>query len=214
MPSLLRAQVRLLSDSSLPEDTVVNTWHFASAVTNPDSSYVGANLQPPLGQFYDAIDGLLSVGLSGTANVKWYDLIDPEPRVPIAEFNNVNLNLGSGALPSEVALCLSFQGVPVSGQPQARRRGRVYLGPLSDTGVVSAAGVGDVRPGATAINTVTGAADALLTLSKAAADWRWVIHSPTSGPGISVDVDNGWVDNAFDIQRRRGLRATQRTLFS
>jgi hypothetical protein len=39
-----------------------------------------------------------------------------------------------------------------------------------------------------------------------------VLYSRTSGS--SVLIDNGWVDNAPDIQRRRGIDPSARTTFS
>lgn len=41
--------------------------------------------------------------------------------------------------------------------------------------------------------------------------WQWRIWSPTNNN--SVLIDNGWVDNAWDTQRRRGVEATARTIF-
>jgi len=49
----------------------------------------------------------------------------------------------------------------------------------------------------------------LLAPTETAGGWDWVVYSPTNGN--TVNVDNGWVDNAFDTQRRRGLAVTART---
>jgi hypothetical protein len=39
---------------------------------------------------------------------------------------------------------------------------------------------------------------------------KWVVYSPKLD--AFAEVDNLWVDNAFDTQRRRGERPTARTV--
>jgi hypothetical protein len=102
---------------------------------------------------------------------------------------------------------LSFQGTPLSGTPQSRRRGRIYFGPFRTSGLNTQG-----RPAAGLITSLVNAGDALLAASDAAANWQWVIWSPTTG--LEVGVANGWVDDEFDTQRRRGRVPTARTTFS
>jgi len=40
-------------------------------------------------------------------------------------------------------------------------------------------------------------------------DVSWQVWSPTDNQGR--DVTNAWVDDAWDVQRRRGLRASTRS---
>lgn len=101
-------------------------------------------------------------------------------------------------------MVLSFQADKVSGLPQARRRGRVYFGPLG--GAAEASG----RPGTTLLSAVVAFGAALLSESNLA-DWTWVVYSTVNNGG--APVTNGWVDNSFDTQRRRGLEWTARTTF-
>jgi hypothetical protein len=42
--------------------------------------------------------------------------------------------------------------------------------------------------------------------------WTWIVVSEVAGLN-DVIVTNGWVDNAFDIQRRRGVTPTSRSTF-
>jgi len=68
----------------------------------------------------------------------------------------------------------------------------------------------------------------LFTASSASAVWKWAVFSPTIAggwflpdtegppnlPAAYSPVQSGWVDNAWDTQRRRGLEATARTVFT
>lgn len=204
--SIIRAKVTIPYVSQLPEDSVVNTFHFIT-----DTPVVAAD--------YDNINGLLTAfynGFTGKYSSKYqpenatlacYDLAEPEPRVP----HGVNTDMGLTAspagttdLPSEVAVCLSFAGAPEAGVPPARRRGRVFLGPWT---------VGDAIDGDTGLVVAalrTSIANAAATLTNDD-DVHWAVYSPTDD--VATQVTHGWVDNAFDIQRRRGLQPTLRTTF-
>ena len=204
MPSY-RVQARLAYDTGLPEDVAVNVWH---VVADDDASTL--NFMNDLVTFYQAVDGLFSALLDASAaahSMKAYDLADAEPRAPVSEITFSTPDASGTPLPPEVAACLSFQAIQVSGSPQARRRGRVYLGPL-ETAVLDGAG----RLSTTTTDTIRDAADALLTASNASAVYAWGIYSRVDS--IIRDVDNGWVDDAVDIQRRRGDRPTRRDTFS
>lgn len=202
---IIRAQVSIPAVSTVSEDTVTNTWHFTT--TDTDEGTLSA-VKTALSTFYEALDTYKSdLQLWTGARVKIFNMEDPPERVPI---DDVGLTLTSapsgGSLPHECACVLSFNGEYVSGASQARRRGRVYLGPLN----VSVIGDNSMFT-STFYNVVVGAAGALLTASNAASDWAWIVYSPTAEQGYPVV--GGWVDNAVDIQRRRGFRASVRTTF-
>lgn len=214
------AQIVLFNDNGLPEDSSVNTWHFEiddsvvsgdveDVILNGGDGPGGPNvgIHPALEQFYDSVGGYLSTLLTGTGEAKYYDLDDPTPRAPILVEPFDFGTTGTGALPTEVALCISFQAVKVSGVSQASRRNRFYLGPLSTT----AAATSTSRPDATATATMDSAITAFYNTADGAPAWSWVVYSPKLGS--SADVDNGWIDNAFDTQRRRGLAPTTRVTF-
>lgn len=216
MPNWFRAQVSLRHDSGLPEDASVNTFHF----NDPTALLDPQDIVTLLDDFYSAVhggvqpfDGFLAACLTGTADVNIYRLQDPSPRVPVITDTFTFAPDNQVPLPSEVAVCLSFQGVPLAGVNQARRRGRIYIGPLS---VLSLEGVnaGDTtgpspaRVAPTLITRIMAAADQLGSDSTAAG-FEWSVYSPTAN--TMTEIDNGWVDNAFDIQRRRGETATSRT---
>jgi len=204
---VLRAMVIMPMDSNNPADAAVNTFHFSS------DDPISGNLAPitaALKAFYDSVGSALSVSCNPAgATVKFYDLEQPEPRPPIDE-RSLALGgaTGTGSFPPELAICMSFEGARQAGMLQARRRGRIYLGPLA-TAAASGPNI------ATGIRTsIALAGENLLTASLAAAGWAWGVYSrvETVGDGFTP-VTNGWVDDAFDVQRRRGLAPLSRTLF-
>lgn len=138
---------------------------------------------------------------------KVYDLADPQPRYPVLERSfDLSSAPSGGPLPPEVALVMSFQAERQSGVPQARKRNRVYL-PFLDASVNGT----DGRPNSSVIAAVQDSGADLLLASNAAADWTWMVYSKVLA---DVDiVDNGWIDNEWDTQRRRGRVATTRTVF-
>lgn len=144
---------------------------------------------------------------------------------------------GGQELPAEVALCLSYhgslvdvpektgalsdipstkaarrQGAPATHPGHARmaerRRGRIYLGPLNTSCCgIGVGGAGRQRPSATFMADVAGAAVALnADLATLGAPWSVFSRRDWS----SVGVVGGFVDDAFDTQRRRGAKATAR----
>lgn len=198
--ALYRCLVTLNMTSGLNEDAATNTFYFDAdddGVLNDIHVFVKDFYASQMERFSNLID-------RANCTTEWYRMSDPTPRSPVATFTMTGLPTSTSAGPPEVALVLSYQGEKISGLPQARRRGRVYLGPL--------AAMTDSRPPSGLINFAENAGQALLDASNAATDWTWAQYSPTNGSGINVT--NGWVDNEYDIQRRRGRKATARQTFS
>lgn len=196
---LYRVQIELNMDTGNELDKSINTWHaVADNPTELESGFVVA-----LTTFYGSIDGQYSSAVDPAASwYRAYDLADPEPRAPVLEENFTLGTTGTDRLPAECAIVLSFEAPQSSGQPQARRRGRVYLGPLSN-GVCDPA-TGLIRT--TSMDEVRDAAQILLDTSQAATTWSWQVYSRRNE--ASIEVMHAWIDNAFDIQRRRGVSAT------
>lgn len=201
--------------TNLPADAVVNTWHFARQISGPPDDF--DNVRDMLKDFYtvappgtsSTVCGNMPSATVGTTwTVKAYRLADPEPRAPAYEstFNTTSLS-ASVPLPAEVAIVLFIQAAPASGVPQARRRNRKYLGPF---GTIANQTPG--RPLTATRQTICLAAKELLNAAQASNTWGWRVYSPTT------DLDHtpvgGWVDDAWDTQRRRGLEKTGRILWS
>lgn len=198
-----RVQTVLHTADSVAANYCTNTLYFSAV----DSSDIG-DIETALQTFYGSVKPYLSTLLStGTHEFKWYDLEDPEPRAPVDETTwSFASGLSGTPLPPEVAITLSYQAAKISGQPQARRRGRIFLGPFS-TAVVGTSG----RVDSSVVTAISNAGSTLLLASNAATDWTWGQYS-TFSTGLA-SVANGWVDNEFDTQRRRGRPATTRDPF-
>jgi hypothetical protein len=110
-------------------------------------------------------------------------------------------------MPAETALCLSFGGQ--GALPEARRKGRIYIGPLSGVAIGSEGEGRYSRPHPVLIQTVRLAAQELLNAEPGPDSLSWVVYSRAAG--ATTDVQGGWIDNEWDTQRRRGRDATVRT---
>lgn len=214
MPNLYVQQV-IPHRNLMPADAVVNTFHFTGLDDTGDmiSAIIGR-----LNAFWTDVpagpSNALNTFMSGELNlpgtrIKVYDLSDPKPRAPIAD-ESLGLSQGTPVntqnLPSEVALCSSYRGPLESGQSPARRRGRIYIGPLN---VGAAAGTGTTisRPSAAFRATVAAASRDLAEASTLGC--AWAVWSGVN-EGMTI-IEYGWVDDAFDTQRRRGAAATTRS---
>lgn len=229
MAQWYRAQVTVPHDSGIPRDAIVNTYAFRVEGSG-DRDLIAADIDSRLTQFYDSFAaGLSSQYTWAAATVKVIDMTDELPRFP---FYEATLTITEPATtqydwPAEVAVCLSFQGERTSGVNMRRRRGRVYLGPFQ-------VGTGDMQmvPSGLISPLVTAADDYLLTPTAPLGLSEWAIYSrythfgvpvgtkldpdvheeiPDALPASFVPVERCWIDNAWDIQRRRGPAATSRT---
>lgn len=221
---LLRASVTIGLDSNLPEDSIVNTFYFDQddngVLPSPEESY--DTVFNKLAAFYGGFDDLLFPVTVGTATVRIYDMRDPEPRLLRFQDTFEPGNNGTSPLPNQVAVCLSFAAEPVAGVNPQRRRGRVFLGPC---GVNASSTVDSNSTVSAAVRTaIANAASALATPTDVPGDpvssLSWAIYSPTTdAEGANIDdsmhdVQSGWIDNRFDIQRRRAIAPTARTTWS
>lgn len=217
--SVVKLQTRLVMTSANPKDAVVNTWHFLT------DGAVAANLDAitaAMNTFYNAVDQYFSTDMAATGHTyKYYDLADPIPRAPIrTQATNTLVMTGATPLPHELAICMSYRTFFASGTPNARRRGRIFLGPLDVTATSLGKISSTVRTAfANAGAALMAAGDATTTPATGVTGWRWVVYSPRADElganliGSASAVTGGWVDEAHDVQRKRGIESTQRTLW-
>lgn len=189
-------QINMGGDSGLARDYAVNTLYFDIDVIEPGSSPAWNTLCQDLINIWQAR------WLSATAReirCRAYNMDEPEPRAPVGD---VVENVGAYPVstgPREIALCLSFRGDPPI---TPRRRGRVFL-PI----YVSSFTAGTPRPNQAIQTAALAIADDLAGLGGLNVDW--VINS--TGGTERVAVKHAWVDDEWDVQRRRGFRSTTRT---
>lgn len=226
MPSnVYKAQVVLTGVSGDPEDVYVNNFHFQEASGTIDVS--GAEvIAGALDEFYGlpvnpgptSVSQYISDDVSRIIKpqVKVYDAIVGGSPIWDSELLSFDAALMTSNLPTEVAAALSFSASlvnipesvpqPPDGpegdlRPASRRRGRVYLGPLTP-GAITDAGMLDTANFA-AVCVAAGARlrdDSLL----ASNGIDWVVFSETEQ--LARPVTAVWMNNAPDIQRRRGRK--------
>lgn len=225
------ATVTFAHQSGLIEDQVVNNFSFLT-VSEPPSAADMDTISGYLSAFYNAVQptngskvaNLLGTQLSRAANkahVRFYNIpigvMDGSAHgSPIHEtfFTLDAAQAGESNLPSEVAVCLSYHADLTDYQqelgvtrPAARRRGRIYLGPLNTLARTVDATTGRVKVSAIAQSTIKDAATALI----ATGNPNWAIWSRANL--LFSEVVGGFVDDAFDTQRRRGEKALARVSF-
>lgn len=216
IPGVARAQVVFQGTSGKPQDRYVNTFHFeqnggAGPITTASFTEIANRLiafYNTAGPSGNPLSKYLSSEVLRTTNsaqVRMYDLGDAEPRA----VHEVDWQLGAvtdpGRLPGEVAVVGSFYG----SRNIARQRGRIFLGPLN----LNALAQNTARPHAGLITALPEAMHTLAYPAGGAPLAQWVVLSTVGGARMSV-VTNGWCDDAFDTQRRRGIESSARTVFA
>lgn len=241
---LLRCQAIHKSITGLPRDSVVNVFHF----TTPDLTVATAELFAEMVRdFYTTFPAgaatfqlmtmfSASVALTGH-EIRAYPVVEATgvdtrgegfPPLWTEAFDHVGRVAPADSLPSEVACCLSFKNTTAGGVPAARRRGRIFFGPLADSSNTNVIGGGITRP-SDVLGSRLRLAGADMRNKAQAAGGDWVIYSrpfagrfgyvkPNGDPmpdlaaraGAVYPVTECWTDDAFDTMRSRGERATGR----
>lgn len=239
---LLKAQVVMRALTGMAEDSVANTLYFLSgSLADPDMPNTAEinEVRDRLIDFYtdvqasgSAIGSFIGEQITRDSNAHSIDFYwneDDEPAAtwgsPIATRSWTLSAVSPGTpFPSEVATVLSFHGdltdvpqtapnptpPPATIRPASRLRGRIYLGPLQNIAGAEDGTTHEIYINTNWRDTLTQAASALL----AANDTTWAWCGATKAGEGTFDIVGGWVDNAFDTQRRRGQDATVRTLWS
>jgi len=236
MTTRVHAQVIFQGRSNLPRDRYINTFSFSKdsgEFTGPDFSHISQALtrfygSPPSGDG-DAIGAYLSRAI----------MDEPDPVINFYDANAVGSPIGVGSilgyapsgtavsLPNEVALCLSFfadmTGAVEEGpvdistgkktRPKSRRRGRIYIGPLTASALIGSTSTNPGRPDPTFTDIVRDAASRLMHDPDGdRPGTTWCIHSRRDD--VFRPVIGGFVDDEFDTQRRRQPVSTSRLTFS
>lgn len=226
MPQIL-AVVKIPKLSGIPADAVENTFAFATAAAADATAAAAITTQ--LNDFYGASHGAFgsvcswladSVSIANPWPITFYDISahlgGTAHGSPFATGIITPGTVGTDSLPSELAACLSFRGgygtdvefgAGGTTRPRARDRGRVFIGPLKRGAVTESSPTEEGLIVGGCCQSLVSAGDAL----KGDATYTWSVWSRKKASLEAVtDV---WADNAFDVQRRRGVKATQRFAF-
>ncbi len=216
--SVLSAQVIFPNRTALAKDATVNTLHFGT--TGPAVDALSAvSITAAIVDFFNAdpvgadspLGSHMSPGIDRpNCRIKIYRLNDPKPRIPLSDEPWTLIPSVGNAIPSEVAVVASFQAAKVSGLSQASRRNRIFVGALNTTSMIADA-QGNARVHNEVITSLLNAMNRLWVASDLDANWTWVANSPKLGILSTAAIRDGWVDNEFDTQRRRGVKATVRS---
>lgn len=207
---LYRSIVNLPAFTGAPEDAATNTLYFVTPDGTTDAVSVTA-INARLNTFYGAIGGIFSKVLVSPGTVKHYAMADPTPRIPVGTGSVSWTASPTGQnLPEEVAMCLSFKAANVSGANEARRRGRIFLGPLNVNCTAQSTGAAWTIWQSSTRTLVANAAAAMANPATNLA--TWVQYSETDGQFHFIA--GGWIDQQPDTQRRRGHRLAGRTLWT
>lgn len=205
--------------TNVPEDRIVNTWHFFYEGEDTPSQTSFATVKDALMGFYEA--GFSTVATNSKAawvsasnwQIKAYDLAQAKPRVPVysALDNFSGATATTSSVPPEVALCVSYQADYLPGINPQSMRGRIFIGGIG-AGIQAGAANAFPAPSAVLVNAFAGAASVLVDPGPSDPLWSWVMYSQKLG--VHWPVTKGWIDNALDTQRRRGQAPSGRTLWT
>lgn len=203
----------------LPEDRFVNVFHFSDFSLTDAYAALADGIRDRVGNFYTSTIGAGSIGelMSPFAQrnftvVSYNMLIPPGERVPTSEIKTLPPALTGGGLPEEVAVCCTLEGAPPI---TSRRRGRIYIGPLlNNTAVITpATAFIAARPNISSNNLGNRIQIHAASLATTTVAMRWCIRSTTPTENY-VPINSGYVDDAFDTQRRRGPDPSTRAVWT
>lgn len=217
-----QVRITLPYTTGIPRDASVNTWTLVGAPPTADAATYDL-WRDRFAEFFnqvvsgDSLAGFMSPIISRASNackVDFFSVGDlfTGTMTPIAERTfTLAGSTTSHSMPLEVALCTSLQSgerISPSGVPVARRRGRVFIGPLSNYATTTTPGV-IPAPNSLLVTRLSAATKTLVDAGNPAGEG--VIGVWSRVEGSASEVTKGWVDNAWDTQRRREVDATSRT---
>jgi len=238
--AVTEVQIKLPHMNGLGEDSILNrihVFHTTAQLSIVEQTSVNLAMGNFLALDTAGASSSISSYLSNDLNLLLggpktrFRLVGPPP--PNPPYGELNLSasaarVDSTDLPEEVAAVMSFKGYPAAGVPGARRRNRIYLGPfntgvlehLNNRTVVKAAFRDLVAFAAKRlydeIGAIGGGANGISWVGVSRAPYGAPVPpstSPTPGPVVSFPLDQGWIDDAFDTQRRRGAAPMIRKTF-
>jgi hypothetical protein len=217
----IQVRCTLKAANGLAEDNCINTFAVAGADPGADDTQIW----DAFNSFYNDVHapGVLSIAsyLNHTiqrVNGLLVELIDEPINPPNVPYNSQSFDLdnvpgNTVPLPQEVAICLSMAAADYfDGVNTGRKRGRVYIGPLSSNASLGVSSPDPARPGISVREALEGAGRQLRDDLKVVDPFRYLaIWSRTDD--LHREVSGGWVDDEWDTQRRRGRKRTGRQIW-
>lgn len=225
---LFRATNIIRTTGVIPENDIVSTLHFTHPDETPSTDDL-TKLAKSVSSIWVDCKADLAARVVGTAGAHSCKISRIDGALAAGELNDVQTSplldyaytispVGGDSMPPEIAAVVSFkpnlEGVfEVFGasRPRQRRRGRFYFGPLR-FGALGVDGMfttifRDALRDAVILH--LDHAGEIAENRLAGSPWRWVTYSRAEG--MNWQVKDVHVDNAPDIQRRRGLDSTARS---
>lgn len=227
--------------TGVPEDEVVNDFYFVDSGATDFEAADATTLTTALSNFYNDthspgtsdLNLYLSEALTRATNgcrIVYYaidelDLGDPWGSPKFTRNWTLEGGVTGTPFPSEVAAALSFHAdltdipetapnptpPPAIIRPAARRRGRIFIGPLQSIAGEEDGTTHENTPSAAFVNVLLGAAEYLGETTDTDT-WTWCVYS---GADTTMrPVVGGFVDDSWDTQRRRGSDTSTRFTFT
>lgn len=223
--SIARVQVVLNKKSGIPRDAVTNTYHVDAGVQVSEPDYDG--IVTAFAALYNSLgtDNILALTLSRAASAHRIKIsnLGEWPGGPITPAGPPDRDsaftiggAGSSAYPAPVAIAVTLEAGSErhsqqvgATRPAARRRGRVYLGPIGSLVVahdsLTSEAYLDAGIRTTILNRFTTLQSQLAAL---AAPVALTVLSRTGQ--LNTPVEDFSIDDSFDTIRRRKVRARSR----
>lgn len=198
MPTHIKALVSWQVGTGQPRDAHMITPSFRHQTDLLDFDVGWQGLADDL---HAAVKGWTTFAGNRSLTVKLYRIGGAKPNRPQAiKSDNVAI-FPEVSMPRELAVCLSFYG----GQNRADQRGRLYV-----PAWVCTTAAPQVRPHSAYTDVVKALPPLLAALGGVNVDWG--VWSPTRN--AFTRAEKWYVDDEWDVQRRRGLVPTTRALVS
>ena len=196
--TIYKVAIGVQTDNNLPRDNMFVTPHFRDETGSQSPAALATQIANNFIAWYGA-------PVRGQVKVYLEDFNPGATHNPlsVADFGTVGTFCDSQG-PREIGLCLSYYAT----QNTKRYRGRLYIPHawLRGSGGSAPAGTG-ARPTATHMTKAMAFATTVL-LPISTLGMRWSVASTVDK--VARKVTNYWVDDEWDIQRRRGYRGTTR----
>lgn len=194
--TIVRAHIEWLVDDQYPENNIVNVPHFNVGAVIPGDDPAWMELATEIAE--ESTNWQKLAAVPHKCKVKLYDAEAPAPNYPKAVYETQQNQRNMTQWVHELALCLSYYSV----HNVQRHRGRLYLCPGL---MFNTAGLDQF---ATTVQMQKMADYAKVLQDIGGVNVDWCVWSRTDRK--AYPVTDFWVDNEWDTQRRRGMKATQR----